>query len=27
MLQVSDNALQQVEKFKYLEVVFTSDRR
>jgi len=27
MLQVSDNALQQVENFKYLRVVFTSDGR
>ena len=27
MLQVSGNALQQVEKFKYLEVIFTSDGR
>jgi len=27
MLQVSDNTLQHVEKFKYLGVVFTSDGR
>jgi len=27
MLQVSRNALRQVEKFKYLGVVFTSDGR
>ena len=27
MRQVSGNTLQQVETFKYLEVVFTSDRR
>jgi len=27
MRQVSGNALQQVEKFKYLRVVFTSDAR
>ena len=27
MLQVSGNALQQVEKVKYIGVVFTSDRR
>jgi len=27
MRQVSGNTLQQVEKFKYLEVVFTSDGR
>ena len=27
MLQVSDNALQQVEEFQYLVVVFTSDGR
>jgi len=27
MLQVSGNTLQQVEKFKYLGVVFTSDGR
>ena len=26
MLQVSGNTLQQVEKFKYLEVVFASDK-
>jgi len=27
MLQVSGNTLQQVEKFKYIGVVFTIDRR
>jgi len=27
VLQVSGNALQQEEKFKYIGVVFTSDRR
>jgi len=27
MLQVSGNTLEQVEKFKYFEVVFTSDGR